>query len=213
LWRHTEGVRQVLINTLVLPVQMRERAGQVLLGFAFAVVVLMNPFWIRTATMIGNVTVPSEAPLADWRAARETLAPWTDSAEIMITTEELGAIYFLGRSDIRYSPSKFDELPHDQRFEFGIDPRIGRPIITKPASLEKLVECFDSGFMVGPVEHWGKPILVSSAVQEVLRRNAHPIAVPRKSHLYAWGWRRTQRTEKPAECARLAPFSGQHARD
>jgi hypothetical protein len=210
LWRYMDEARLRIASNLPPAFPMRSGVGRALIAGSIAVILLMNPFWLRTVTMIGGIAVPMETPLTDWRAARDSLTPWTRSAAIMITTEELGAIYFLGRSDIRYSPSKFDELPHDQRFEFGIDPRIGRPIITKPQSLEKLIACFDSGFMVGPIEHWGKPILVSTAVQDVLRRLARPIDVPARSHLYAWGWRRPTGMAKPADCADLERFSGLH---
>ena len=89
--------------------------------------------------------------MTDWRAARTALAPWTKGADVMITTEELGAIYFLGRSDVRFSRSKFGELRPDQKFEFGIDQRTGRPIISRPESVELLIRCFSKGFIVGPL--------------------------------------------------------------
>ena len=100
--------------------------------------------------MIANVAMPTEVPTTDWRAARKILAPWVSRVDIMITTEELGAIYFLGRSDVRLSPSKLRELARDQRKEFGIDYRVGRPVISKPESVEKLIECFRTGLIVGP---------------------------------------------------------------
>ena len=210
LWRHIEATRTRLADTMPLSSAIRAGASRTMVVAALAIVLLMNPFWLRTASIIGNVTMPQEQPTADWRAAREALAPWTAGADIMVTTDELGAIYFLGRSDIRYSPSKFEELPRDQRFEFGIDPRVGRPVIAKPESLERLIECFDSGFIVGPIKHWGSPILISKEVQDVLRRNASPIAVPRDSHLYAWGWRRAPEPHEGPGCVDLKRFSRVH---
>ena len=208
LWRYTEVTRARLIDTLTLTHRSKSATGTAAVALALAIVFVMNPFWIRTAALIGNIALPMEIPATDWRAAREALAPWTTDADIMITTEELGAIYFLGRSDVRFSPSKLKELPADQRKEFGIDFRTGRPIITKPESVEQLMECFERGFVVGPIEHWGSPILISEAVQAVLTRHAKPIEVPRESHLYAWGWARERRETKPDYCADLSRFSG-----
>ena len=33
---------------------------------------------------------------------------------MVVTTEELGALYFLGRYDIRFSPSKLEEIDGEQ---------------------------------------------------------------------------------------------------
>ena len=210
IWRFTESARSRVAESLMISYKVAEPASRALVLGVIGILILMNPFWLRTATLISNIAMPTENPMTDWRAAREALAPWTANANIMVTTEELGAIYFLGRSDVRYSPSKMDELPLAQQHEFGIDPRIGRPVISKPESLERLIECFDSGFIVGPIEHWGSPILISKDVQEVLRRNASPIQVPRKSHLYAWGWKRAPGPPNASACADLYKFSGIH---
>jgi 4-amino-4-deoxy-L-arabinose transferase-like glycosyltransferase len=206
LWRHAETTRARLIETLALPKKLGSMVGAALVALALVTVALMNPFWLRTATIIGNVALPLETPTTNWRAARDALAPWIADADIVLTTEELGALYFLGRSDVRFSPSKLFEIPLDQQIEFGIDHRTGRPIITKPESVERLIQCFRRGIVVGPIENWGSPILINEAVQEVLRKSAHPIDVPRASRLYAWGWEH-EVGARPADCSDLDRFS------
>ncbi len=191
--------------------QLQHPMSSVLVLLALALLILMNPFWLRTATTIADVSLPGESPTPNWVAASETLTPWFEKSEIVITTEELGALYFFGRSDIRFSPNKLREIPEDRRREFGIDPRIGLPIISTPESLENLLNCFDSGIIVGPIEHWGNPILISEPVLAVIRAHARPIAVPKKSHLYAWGWSRRGPGEQAAHCAGLDQFSGLRA--
>jgi hypothetical protein len=208
LSRFSETTRVKLESSLSLPRGIGRRVATTLLAIAFAFVVVVNPFWLRTVTIIGDVALPYDTPVTDWAAAREALTPWVEGADIMITTEELGAIYYLGRSDIRFSPSKIRELAPEQRKEFGIDYRTGRPIITKPESLEPLIECFSRGFVVGPIEHWGKSILINDAVKAVIMRNASPIELPDASHLYAWGWEREPRESSAEYCAELEQFSG-----
>jgi hypothetical protein len=197
-----------LIEALALPRGLGSGVGKALIAVAILIVVLSNSFWLRTATVIGDIALPFENPTTNWRAAREALGPWVIGADIMITTEELGALYFLGRSDIRFSPSKIRELAPDQRSEFGIDYRTGRPIITKPESLEQLIQCFPRGLVVGPIEDWGSPILISEAVQAVILRYARPIEVPANSHLFAWGWEHEPREYKDVRCSDLAQYSG-----
>lgn len=207
LRQHANDTRTRLVETIALPKQVGSRvvtAGVLLIA---SMVLLTNPFWLRTATMIGNITLPVDTPNTDWPAAREALAPWTTDADIVITTEELGAIYFLGRSDVRFSLSKFNELLGDEKKEFGIDFRTGRPVISKPESMEKLIECFSQGLVVGPIEHWGDPILISEEIQAIITRHAKPIEVPKESYLYAWGWTREPAATKPSYCTNLSQFS------
>lgn len=212
LRRHAIAMRMRLAEKLALPVRLGSAVAIVGMVVALVIVILANPFWLRTATVIGNVVLLGETPVTGWRLARDALASWIADADIMITTEELGAIYFLGRSDIRFSPSKLDEIPWDQRFEFGIDHRTGRPIITKPESVEQLIECFPQDFVVGPIEHWGNPILISDEIQTILRRHAEPIEVPERSYLYAWGWKRESTSTQSAYCSNLMRFSGRQPR-
>lgn len=207
LSRYVGATKGNLANTLALPKRLGPIAGNTFVIVALAIIVLTNPFWLRTAAMIGNVPLPFETPNTDWQAARDALTPWVNDADIMITTEELGAIYFLGRADVRFSPSKLQELDSDQIKEFGIDFRTGRPIISKPESVERLIDCFPHGFIVGPIEHWGKPILISKAVQAVLKGRAKPIEVPKESYLYAWGWAHKPRATKPDYCSEISRFS------
>jgi hypothetical protein len=200
-----------LASRFALPERIGLATATVSMVVATLIVILANPFWLRTATVIGNVALPGETPITDWRLARDELSSWVADADIMITTEELGAIYFLGRSDVRFSPSKLNEIPRDQRFEFGIDHRTGRPIITKGESIEQLIECFPQGFIVGPIEHWGNPILISDEIQIILIRHAEPIEVPKRSYLYAWGWKREPASANPADCSNLMRFSGRQS--
>ena len=212
LGQHVKKCSLVLINSTGLTADRALRTGRVLAIVLVAIVLLANPFWLRSATMIADIAMPMEKPMTDWRAARTALAPWTRGADVMITTEELGAIYFLGRSDVRFSRSKFGELRPDQKFEFGIDQRTGRPIISRHESVELLIRCFSKGFIVGPLEHWGSPILIDTEVQAVVRAYAQPIEVPKASHLYAWGWNRPAELVKPAACGTLPKSLGRNQR-
>ena len=208
LSRGANEARHRLTEWGALPQRFATKVGSWVVVSALVILVLMNPFWLRTATMIANIPVPTEKPYTDWRAARDALAPWKSNADIVITTEELGATYFLGRSDVRYSPSKLGEIgTRDQGFEFGIDWRTGRPVISKPESLELLIECFDSGIIVGPIKNWDDPLLISNEIKAMLKSHAAPIEVPKRSYLYAWGWKRESASTRSPDCSNLMRFS------
>lgn len=201
--------REELRRWDALPQRLSKMIVAVVAVAVALILLLMNPFWLRSAAMIGNVALPMEVPNTDWRAARTSLEWWTANADIMITTEELGAIYFLGRSDVRYSASKLGEIANmGQGFEFGIDWRTGRPVISKPESLRQLIECFDRGLVVGPIQHWGDRLRISEEAKSVIQKYARPIAVPKESYLYAWAWDHGPREPRPTYCAGLGRFSG-----
>jgi hypothetical protein len=195
------------METLALPQRLRSIVGGAFAVSVLAVVVLTNPFWLRTATVIADVAVPGETPATQWRVAREALAPWTAGADIMITMDDLGAIYFLGRADVNFNPSKLQEL--DDYREFGRDSRTGRPTISTPESLKQLLECFQSGFVVSPIARWNDSLLISEEVHGLVSTHAQPIELPDESQLYAWGWKDAALPEpRPDYCAELSRFSG-----
>ena len=43
----------------------------------------------------------------DWAAARDPLAPWLADAAIVLTTNELSALYYLGRYDVLISKAGY----------------------------------------------------------------------------------------------------------
>jgi 4-amino-4-deoxy-L-arabinose transferase-like glycosyltransferase len=195
-------------ETLTLPQGLRSIASNVVAFFVVVIVVLTNPFWLRTATVIGDVAVPGEVPVTNWEAGRDALASWTEAADIVITTEELGALYYLGRSDVGFNPSKMGEIgAGDDPPEFSIDPRTGRPLVSTPEALERLIECFPRGFIAGPENDWGRDIFITEPVQAVLEQHAQPIEVPPESHLFAWGWAHEPVEPKPSYCSELSRFS------
>ena len=208
LWRPLASWLGVLASRLraALPADwpMPARAAtRVMMALALGFLALANPAWLRTATMLANVTVPPEQPPADWPAADAALRPWVERAKVVVTTEELGALYFLGRYDVRYSPSKLGELAPDQRREFGLDHRTGRPVIATKASLERLIDCYPSGLIVGPAEDWGKPHKINGELARLITDRASPVALPARTGLYAYAWERPPPSARPPSCDEL----------
>ena len=180
----------------------RRIAGTLLVG-ALGWLLLANPAWLRTATLLANINVPPELPHTNWPLARDALEPWLQRAGVVVSTEELGTLYFLGRYDVRFSPSKLEELAPDQQHEFGIDHRTGRPVIAAPDSLQMLMECYPSGVVLGPIEDWGKSYKISDALARIITERATPIELPPRSRLFAYGWDRPADAPRPAACAEL----------
>ncbi|MFZ1425976.1 MAG: hypothetical protein WAS21_04315 [Geminicoccaceae bacterium] len=185
----------------------RQRLGGALLAGAVCWLVLANPAWLRTSTILADVNIPPELPRTNWPAAKAALEPLLAEAGVVVTTEELGALYFLGRYDVRYSPSKLEELAPDQQHEFGIDHRTGRPVIATPSSLELLMECYTSGVVLGPIEDWGKPYKISNALARIITDRAQAVELPPRTRLFAYAWERPAGAPRPEACADLPPIA------
>ena len=59
-----------LVETLALPRRLGSGVGKVLIALALLLVVLSNSFWLRTATVIGDIAMPFEK--SDYELARRT---------------------------------------------------------------------------------------------------------------------------------------------
>lgn len=182
-------------------------AARPLIVGALLFLVLANPFWVRTATYIADVAVPPEVPMPNWPRAKEALMPWIERADVVVTTEELGTLYFLGRFDVRFSPSKLEELPPEEEREFGRDPRTGRAVISTQASLELLMRCYPSGIVLGLASDWGKRHKISPEIGAMIRARTEPLPLPQHSNLFAYTWERAGTPSSAPECASTASVS------
>ena len=189
---------------------MRLARGLVAAGLLF--LLLANPAWLRTATLLAGIDAPGEEPSPDWAAARPALEPLLARVPVVVTTEELGALYFLGRYDVRFSPSKMGEIPEDRRREFAADPRTGRPVVATPESLALLIDCHPEGLFLLASRQWGREHLFSEAVRRLILERAEPLPLPRRTRVTAYAWRHPEGTPRPAACAGLPPLPGPAAR-
>ncbi len=184
------------------------RIGSILVGGAFVSILLVNPFWLRTASVLAVRPLGPEIPDADWRRAAPVLAPLLAEVAVVVDTEELGPLYHLGRHDILFSPSKFGELVGEIRDGFVVDPRTGRPIVATLEALERIVVCYPSGLFLAPRMHWHRTHFADTKVIGLLEDHGEPVALPAESHVHAYVWRHPPSWSPAAECARGPPTSG-----
>lgn len=178
-----------------------ERAAGIVLGLGLLSLLLVNPFWLRTATLMAEIPMPTEKPTANWTTAQPVLQPLIDKVDVVVTTEELSTLFFLRRFDVRFSPSKLGELRGDERREFGRDHRTGRPVIGTNDSMRLLLDCFASGIVLGPIVDWGKPHLINAELTGIIAAAAEPVPLPRRSHMFAYAWDNGQPRRDGPACA------------
>lgn len=180
-------------------------AGRALIGAGLGALLLANPFWLRTASLLADLPLGTEIPDSDWERAAPALRPLLADAAVVVNTEELGPLYYLGRHDILYSPSKLAELPPSIRADFGRDPRTGRPVIGSLEALERVIRCHPSGLFLAPALHWRRPYLADAEAVDLLGRLAEPVALPAGSHVHAYRWRHGGPGPGEAEACRGLP--------
>jgi hypothetical protein len=184
------------------------RLSRALLAAGLLFVLLANPAWLRTATLLADVPVPGEDPAPDWTAARPALEPLLARVPVVVTTEELGALYYLGRYDVRFSPSKMGEIPEGDRREFAADPRTGRPVIATRESLELVLDCHPEGLFLLLARQWGRDYIFAEPVRRLLLDRAEPVPLPAGVGVAAYAWRNPEGAPRPAACAGLPPLTG-----
>lgn len=126
-------------------------------GLAFLLVLLSamatNGMAIKTGAHLAGVYLPTNPAPPDWAAAYEALDPWLRDADVVLTTSELEALYYLGRYDILISKSRLTELDPANR-DFAIDPRTGRPMIGSADAVARVIGCYQTGLIVSSNSRW-----------------------------------------------------------
>lgn len=207
LWSFLCGLQARLAPTLATLGLRRPTTAGVLIAGALLFLVAANPAWLRSVSLLANITVPPDQPPPNWPMVAAELEPWLAHADVVVTTEELATLYFLGRYDIRFSPSKMGELKPDQRHEFGLDFRTGRPVISTRESLERVLACYPTGVILGPTASWGSPTLLNPELVRLIEAETQPIELPARSRLFAVEWRHpTGGAPKRADCSDLPSF-------
>jgi hypothetical protein len=178
--------------------------ARLLIAGALLIAIMGNPAWLRSFAMLADITLPQQIQPTDWPAAEPALRPWLDSVEVFVATEELGPLYYYGRTDILLSATKFDEIGGDRR-PFDRDPRTDVPTIKAAADLEDVIDCHASGLFLTQAKHWGLGArLRDPAVEALVSSRAEPIELPARTGLMAFGWRHEPPpANRSAACARL----------
>ncbi len=175
--------------------------GAVLAGGA-TVVLLLNPAVPGAVKMLDRGVELTRG--GQFAAARARLEPLLTSAAVVIATDDLMALYHLGRYDVVILPSRLSESPNSDRSEFTIDRRTGRPVITTADSLALVLDCTPNGLFVSEERGWRTQIRQIPGAAEVLAARAQPVEVPQWEPFFAYRWD-NHGPPPGAACDRLPP--------
>ena len=199
----TEDLAHELGPALGVAGRWGRRLGFTLVAAGFLFLLLANPAWLRTATLLADIPVPPEEPYVYWQEAADELAPWVQRSAVVVTTSELETLYHLGRYDVLLSRSRLSELPQPQKHEFGRDWRTGRPVISEAASLARIIDCNPSGLVVTVAHHWSRTFQADEATKLLVEERAQPVPLPPHSRILAWSWQQPAGWSAAADCTDL----------
>lgn len=133
-----------------------------------------------------------------WEAARAHLEPWLQEADVVVTSSELEALYYLDRYDVLVSRSRAAEI--SEHADFDRDPRTGRPVITTSAALELLMDCYRTGLIVTPARLWRTEPHIDREVANWILGHTKPLGLPPDLRMMAFVWDQPVAADGP-QCA------------
>ena len=176
----------------------KSRCEGLVLVVGLLFVVLANGATPRFVTMLAGIRLPPQPPLVNWRAAEPELRPWLDQSDVVVTNDELSALYYLGGYDVLIYPSRLSELP--DKSEFARDPRTGRPVIASAAALRATFDCFKTGLVVLDRVRLGS---ARPGVAEFLSKELKPLPLQRNWTVDAYVWDHQPSAEDQAFCRNI----------
>jgi len=128
--------------------------------------------------------VLSYAVEAEWQPAVQTLKPLVASADRVVTSNAMKALYYFGRYDYELNVSIVDET--DTRAEFGTDERTGMQAIGTPASITKVIDLPGSTVVILEQETIGRPSGVPSEAVAAIAARCTTVPLGNDIGLVAW---------------------------
>ncbi len=153
---------------------------------------------VRLSADDGGIGIASNAISAAWSAAGAALEPWLDEQRVVVTMAEELTLYYIGDYDILIDRNRAAEL---RAGEFAVDPRNGRTVVSEPASVELILDCYREGLIIGDTQVWRKRARVDDQLADLIERRTTRIDLPIAPPLVLFRWERVG--PRPDACADL----------
>lgn len=126
-------------------------AGTLLSGLACAFAVLANEAVTDSLKEVATGDRPRFEVVRNFGDANAIIASEREQGAVVVATNDLEAVYYFGGLDVVFSQNW---LPVMKNEEFAIDPRTGRPLISKESSLKAVVQSHPRGVLVASRRWW-----------------------------------------------------------
>ena len=208
LWRWVLWVTDRALAQ-VAPDLPRRPVGWILIAGCLLFLIVSNGALARTLLKPFGISLRTDETSNDWAPVKEALAPWLEQASVVLTPNDVYALYYLDGYDVAVNPNLMSEIPDG--VEFSLDPRTGRPVIATAASLRLIMACYPDGLFVADAQTHPFRWPGTEALSEVVSSEMTPIDLPAKWRVFAFRWDHSEEPEQTAECASLPASMPQHA--
>jgi hypothetical protein len=131
----------------------------------------------------GSGATARHGPTEQQRAA---LARLVAGGDVLMTSNELRALYHLGRYDVLLRPTRLSEVAPGR--EFARDHRTGGPVISTVQSLHAVVECHARGSMLVWDSDWGLPYAINIDLARAIETRMKEVEVPGPLEVRVFRW-------------------------
>lgn len=141
----------------------------------------------------------------DWEVAVTHLAPLVDSVQVVVGEPDMKLIYYLGDLDYILYAGNLTGLSSESgsaemKPEFTAWSKVGRPLMSRPESVEIIMTCYATGLLVAEEHVWGWRWGVPGETAEFIERNMQPVDLPDETGILAFRWEQPE--PEPAASAR-----------
>lgn len=185
----------------LLPERAGPRACSVLIALGLAFLVISNGAPARTLLKPLGITLRQDQSSIDWRPVPEALGPLAEEVEMLLSPNDVHALYYLNRLDVVPNASRQSESSNPD--EFALDPRTGRPVIGNVGSLALILDCYRDGLVVGDATDYGVPWGLNREMIALLEARADPVPLP--PAIWGFHWSHGDAFVAPGHCARMPP--------
>ena len=190
------GVGRLKGTRFRLPARMRSPRVVAVLTPVLVIVVAMSVAVTNRSFPFAAMTIVTSHLRPSWNYARPVLEPLAETSDVIVSSTDLKPLYYLGRPCIVLG-SQFPSDREGTGSEFA-SGRTGRCVISKPESLDALIESHPSGLVIVERDHWRRRAFVSPEAADYLVNNTRAVPLPKNSRLIAFRWDRSDRRENLA---------------
>lgn len=165
-------------------------AAVAMVGVAMAFAAYTTPVNYSVRQMLKATDEWRPYPLSDWEAAAPDLRALATEADVVISGVLPKALYYLDRGDVVLGATELADLSPGQALppEFTNDPRFGRPSISRPESLRRLMDDHATGLVILEPWQWDHECCVTPETSALIRTAMEPIPLDPDWRVMAFRW-------------------------
>ncbi|HVP27640.1 MAG TPA: hypothetical protein VMW35_00590 [Myxococcota bacterium] len=143
---------------------------------------------LRDSITMGKATL-------SWTRAAAALAPELAEADVVLTTDAMKALYYLGRVDYElHLDHLWEDVPPggSPRPEWSLDTKLGVPLVSRPESVARILACHPRGLVVAQTGFLESDFVAPPETRALLVARTEPIELPALWGVTARRWRTAQ---------------------